>query len=110
MMSDVIKIAEETFSDEVLASTIPVLVDFYADWCGPCRALDPALRDLAREYAGEARIVKVDVEAAPRLKEAYTVASLPTLILFRQGEIVERIVGTVPRSTLARAVERSLDA
>jgi thioredoxin 1 len=107
-MSDVVQVSEATFASEVLAADVPVLVDFYADWCAPCRAMEPALRDIAREYAGEARIVKVDVEADPALQERYGVGGLPTLLLFRKSEVIERVTGGVTRSRLAAVIEKAL--
>ncbi|MGH6616447.1 thioredoxin [Sphingomonas sp.] len=108
-MSNVSKVTAATFEAEVLGAELPVLVDFYADWCGPCRGMEPALKDVAREYAGEARVVKVDVEADPELQTRYGVQGLPTLLMFNGGDVVDRITGAAPRSALAAVIEKVLD-
>jgi thioredoxin 1 len=105
-VADLTRVTPDTFASEVLEVHVPVLVDFYADWCGPCRALEPALKDLAVEYDGEVRIVKVDVEAYPDIQEKYGVLGLPTMIIFKRGEIVDRLTGGAPRSKIAAAIEK----
>jgi thioredoxin 1 len=89
------------FADQVLESDSPVLVDFYADWCGPCRMLSPVLDQLARENP-DARIVKVDVDQSPEVAERYNVSSIPMLILFDEGKPKSQIVGVAPKQTLQR--------
>ena len=89
-----ISLSAASFDDEVLASDIPVLVDFYADWCPPCRALAPVLDQLADDVAGVAKVAKLDIDANPDLAEAHGVQSIPTLIVFRGGSEVARFVGT----------------
>ncbi|GAA1525202.1 thioredoxin [Dactylosporangium maewongense] len=93
-------ITDATFAEEVLGSELPVLVDFWAEWCPPCHRLSPVLEELAREYEGRARIVKIDSDANPETVRAYGVLSMPTLSLFRNGELVSQVVGARPKSQL----------
>ena len=105
-MSLLNKTTNDRFEDDVLRSSIPVLVDFHAVWCGPCKASVPALEDAAREFAGEIAFVKVDIDQEPKLAEAYGVRSVPTFILIKDREPVERFVGQVSRGKLASVLER----
>lgn len=104
-MSGVDVATAETFDTLVLAAAEPVLVDFWAPWCGPCKMLLPALEDLAEEHAGAARVVKVNVDEQPLLKERFAVATLPTLLLFRGGELRERLIGVQTRARLSALLE-----
>ncbi len=99
-------VTTEEFEAEVLKSEIPVLVDFHAKWCGPCKASAPALEDAAREFDGEVRIVKVDIDEEPSLAEAYQVQGVPTFIVVQGGEVRERFSGMVTRGKLASVLER----
>lgn len=91
---------EANFEVEVLQSTVPVLVDFWAAWCGPCRAVAPTVEALATDYAGKLKVVKVDTEEAPELAIRYNVTSIPALILFKGGKVVERVIGNLPKAML----------
>ncbi len=101
-------VTDATFADEVLGSELPVLVDFWAEWCPPCHRLSPVLEELAVEYAGRARIVKIDSDANPETVRAYGVMSMPTLSLFRDGELVSQVVGARPRSQLRAQIDGAL--
>ncbi|RME91521.1 MAG: thioredoxin [Anaerolineae bacterium] len=99
-MSDVFAVTEETFDQEVLAASLPVLVDFSAVWCGPCKMLDPIIHQLAKEWEGKVKVVKVDADQNPDIVARYGVMGIPTLLLFKEGEIKERLVGYMPRDKL----------
>jgi thioredoxin 1 len=88
------------FAREVLQSDLPVLVDFAATWCGPCRMLEPVLDDLASEYADRAKVVRVDIDQSPELATSFGVSAVPTLVFFRDGEVVDRAVGLLPAPRL----------
>lgn len=103
-------ITAEEFEQEVLRATEPVLVDFYATWCGPCRALAPTLDELTGDLAGRARVVKLDVDGAPDLVRQYGISSIPCLVVFRGGREVGRLVGAVPKRRIAGALETALAA
>jgi thioredoxin 1 len=101
-------ITDATFAGEVLASDVPVLVDFWAEWCPPCHRLAPVLDELAAEYAGRARIVKVDVDANPETTRAYGIHSMPTLTVFHKGEVVSQVVGAQPKVRLRAQLDEAL--
>jgi len=98
-------VTTETFEAEVLQSQIPVLVDFHAAWCGPCKASAPALEDAAREFEGEIAFVKVDVDEEPTLARTYEVQGVPTFIVMKDGQPIERFQGLVSRGKLAAVLE-----
>jgi thioredoxin 1 len=99
-MGNVREVTDKTFAEEVLQSTTPVLVDFWADWCGPCHVIAPIVEALAREYDGQLTVMKLDVDANPRTASAYRVQSIPTLLVFKDGKPAERIVGAVPKKVI----------
>jgi thioredoxin 1 len=93
-------VTDDTFAQEVLQSTLPVLVDFWADWCGPCKAIAPIVEELAREYGGRRTVLKLDVDENPQTASAYKIQSIPTLLVFKDGRLAERIVGAVPKQVI----------
>ena len=99
-MAEPVHVSDATFDSEVINSQVPVLVDFWADWCGPCKMLAPVVADLASEYGARVKVAKLDVDATPNIAGKFGVMSIPTLILFKQGEAVQRLVGYQPKSTL----------
>jgi len=103
-------VTDSTFADEVLGSELPVFVDFWAEWCPPCHRLVPILDELAVEYAGRIRFVKVDVDNNPNIAREYRILSMPTLSMFRGGELVSQKVGAVPKSRLREQLDAGLQA
>lgn len=99
---------DENFEEEVLKSSIPVLVDFYADWCGPCKMMAPVVSALANSYAGKVKIGKIDVDENGETAMNYRVMSIPTLILFQDGKPVDRIEGAVPQSMVEEKLDKIL--
>ncbi len=91
---------DANFNDEVINSDVPVLVDFYADWCGPCKMIAPIVEQLAGEYEGKVKIGKLDVDANGVTAQSFRVMSIPTLLVFKGGEVVDTIVGAVPKNQL----------
>lgn len=104
-MSKPIHVNKENFESEVLQSSIPVLVDFYADWCGPCRAIAPIVEEIAIEYAGKLKVAKLDTGRETELSMRYNVLSIPTLILFKGGREIERLIGAMPKRQLLSKLE-----
>ncbi|TDC64576.1 thioredoxin [Actinomadura sp. GC306] len=107
-MTAPITVTDATFADEVLGSDTPVLVDFWADWCGPCRMVAPVLDQIAAEQDGKLKIAKLDYDANPETPNKYGVMGLPTLLLIKNGEVVEQIVGAKPKRALLKVIEPHL--
>lgn len=105
-MKDIIYLTDENYENEAMQSELPVLVDFYADWCGPCKMVGPIIEDLAAKYAGKAKICKINIDEQRKLAITNKVMSIPTLFFIKDGEIKERISGALPQSVL----EEKLDA
>ncbi|HTK32516.1 MAG TPA: thioredoxin [Candidatus Saccharimonadaceae bacterium] len=99
-MGNAVAVSSETFEDEVLKAGTAVLVDFWAPWCGPCRAIAPVVEQLAMEYSGRLKVVKVNTDENDAIAIQYQVMSIPTLMVFKGGQLVERIVGAVPKPSL----------
>ena len=99
-MADLINVTEDTFQEEVIGSTDPVLVDFSAVWCGPCKMLDPVVKQLAGEWDGKVKVVKIDADQNPNILMKYGVMGIPTLLFFKGGEIQERVTGYMPKDKL----------
>lgn len=96
------EVTDSNFDDEVLKSELPVLVDFWAEWCAPCRMVGPAIEELAHEWQGEVKVVKLNVDDNSATAAKYSILSIPTVILFRGGEPVKQVVGALPKKALVR--------
>ena len=100
----------ESFESEVIRSNVPVLVDFWAAWCGPCRAIAPAIEEIAGEYAGKLKVVKVDTDENQDIAVKFQVMSIPTLMVFKGGKVVERVIGALPKAVLLNKIKPHLAA
>ncbi|MCI2432106.1 thioredoxin [Candidatus Acetothermia bacterium] len=107
-MANLLYLSDANFADEVLQSAQPALVDFYADWCGPCRAIAPIVEEIANELAGRLKVTKLDVDQNQATALQYGVQSIPTLILFKNGKEVERLIGYLSKSKLLSKIEPHL--
>ncbi len=106
--NDLVILQDATFDQEVLKSDVPVLVDFWAIWCGPCKAIAPAVDELAKQYKGKVKIAKMDVDEHQQVPQQYGIRSIPTLLLFKGGRVVDTIVGAVPKSKLEDSLKKAL--
>ncbi len=107
-MANVIDINDESFEQEVVNSQIPVVVDFWATWCGPCRKLGPVIEEIAQSYEGKVKFVKVNTEDCFATAKKYSISGLPSLLVFKDGEAVERMAGLMPKSTIISNIEKHL--
>jgi len=105
-MSAPINITDDSFDMEVLQSETPVVVDFWATWCGPCKMIAPILEELAREYEGKVKITKLDVDSNNQTAGKYNIMSIPSLLFFKNGEVVDQVVGAIPKSQLAQRINK----
>lgn len=105
---NIIEISDSSFEQEVLQSDIPVLVDFWAPWCGPCWAIAPVIDDLSTEYSGKLKVAKCNVDDNPKIPARYGIRAIPTLIIFKGGNVTEQITGAVAKSQIAAAVDKAI--
>lgn len=107
-MSKPIELTDANFAEEVEKSNNPVLVDFWAEWCGPCRMVGPVVEELAGEYEGKAKIGKVNVDYNPEVSVKYGIRSIPALLIFKDGEVVDQIIGAVPKNQIKNKLDAQL--
>ena len=100
-----IELKTDNFTEEVMNSKLPVLVDFWAPWCGPCKAVSPVIEELAKDYAGKIKICKLNVDEVPKLATQYTVMSIPTIMLFAKGKVAEKRVGAMGKQALEKFIQ-----
>ena len=101
----VLHLTSNDFETEVLKSEIPVLVDFWAEWCGPCKMIAPTIEEIAQEYSGKVKVCKLNVEEGPQTSSDYGVMNIPTLMIFKGGEVVEKVVGAVPKRDIIAKID-----
>ncbi|MCC5644610.1 thioredoxin [Nostoc sp. CHAB 5824] len=107
-MSTAAQVTDSSFKQEVLDSHVPVLVDFWAPWCGPCRMVAPVVDEISEQYKGQIKVVKVNTDENPNVASQYGIRSIPTLMIFKDGQKVDMVVGAVPKTTLASTLEKYL--
>jgi thioredoxin 1 len=105
---NILELTTSNFDDETKKADAPILVDFWAEWCGPCRIVAPVLEELAKDYAGKARVGKVNVDEHSAIAARYGVQSIPTLLLFKQGKVVEQYIGATSKDVLAKILDKHL--
>ena len=107
-MSNALEVNDSNFEAEVKNSDMPVLVDFWAPWCGPCRKISPIIDDIATEYAGKVKVVKVNTDENMKLTQEFSISGIPSLLIFKNGEAVERLVGLMQKNQLVSNIEKYL--
>ena len=103
-MADEVTVTTANFDSEVVQSAVPVVADFWAEWCGPCKMIAPVLRELATQYKDKIKIAKIDVDAQVELAQQFNIVSIPTILVFSKGKVVKQQIGAVPRQTLEKMI------
>ncbi|MFC1513640.1 thioredoxin [candidate division KSB1 bacterium] len=104
-MGDLVHFTDANFDDEVLKSDLPVLVDFWAEWCAPCKMIAPTVEEIAKEYEGKLKVGKVDVDSNPQISSKFQIRSIPSLFIFKDGKVADQIVGAVPKAAITGKVD-----
>ena len=104
-MADEVTVTRSNFDSEVVQSAVPVVADFWAEWCGPCKMIAPVLRELATQYKDKIKIAKIDVDAQVELAQQFNIVSIPTILVFSKGKVVRQQIGAVPRQTLEKMIK-----
>jgi thioredoxin 1 len=107
-MADEIVVTSSNFDAEVVKSAVPVVADFWAEWCGPCKMIAPILKDLAKDYKDKIKIAKIDVDAEGELAQQFNIVSIPTILVFNKGQVVKQQIGAVPRQALEKMIKEVL--
>ena len=107
-MSKPFAVTDETFEQDVLQSDTPVVVDFWAEWCGPCKAIAPVVEQLAEEYDGQVKMAKLDVDSNPTTPSSYGIRGIPALLIFKDGVVAKQVVGAVPKSVLKKQIDSAI--
>ncbi|MDD2904589.1 MAG: thioredoxin [Syntrophales bacterium] len=106
--SEPLQVSDATFEEEILKSDMPAMVDFWAAWCGPCRAIAPVVEELARDYQGKVKVAKMNVDENAKTPAKYGIRAIPTLVIFKGGQVMEQITGAVSRSLIENALKKAL--
>jgi thioredoxin 1 len=104
-MAEEVTVTRSNFDAEVMKSAVPVIADFWAEWCGPCKMIAPVLKDLARDYKDRIKIAKIDVDAEGELAQQFNIVSIPTILVFSKGQVVKQQIGAVPRPALEKMIK-----
>lgn len=108
MAGNVVQVTDDSFEQEILKSELPTLVDFWASWCGPCRAIAPVVEELSEDYAGKVKVAKLNVDESPKTPGQYGIRAIPTLIMFKDGKQVDQITGAVSKAHIEEALKKIL--